>query len=88
MKARHLIDASSYAPEDLKLIGEAFDNAWSALEGSFSDQAEVRKQARVKLAKAVLSVAAEGERGVETLTSRSLELMSEAYRTPELGSRS
>jgi hypothetical protein len=35
MKARQLIYCASYGPEELKVIEQAFDDAWAAIEGNF-----------------------------------------------------
>ena len=79
MKARQLIDCASYGPEELKVIEQAFDDAWAAIEGNFGDE-----NARIRLAKAVLSVAVEGVRDPEALRAGALEAMALAYRTPEI----
>jgi hypothetical protein len=40
MKARQLIDCASYGPEELKVIEQAFDDAWAAIEGNFGTPPE------------------------------------------------
>jgi hypothetical protein len=85
MKARQLIDGASYGPAELKVIGQAFDDAWATIEGSFGDDPRVRENARVQLAKAMLSVAVEGSRDPEALKKGGLEAMALGYRTRELG---
>ena len=87
MKARQLLTGASYGPEELKVIGQAFDEAWEAIEAHFGDDPSVRENARIKLAKAVLSVASEGVRDAEPLKKGALEVMALAYRTPELGEK-
>jgi hypothetical protein len=87
MKARRLIEGASYGPKELKIIGQAFDDAWRAIEGNFGDDVEVRERARVKLAKAVLSAASEGCETPEALEKAALEVMALAYRTPEIGGK-
>jgi hypothetical protein len=84
MKARQLIDGASYGPEELKVIEQAFDDAWAAIEGNFGDDPAVRENARIRLAKAILSVAVEGVRGPEALKAGALEAMALAYRSPEI----
>jgi hypothetical protein len=37
MKARQLIDNASFGPAALKVIGQAFDEAWVAIAANFSD---------------------------------------------------
>jgi hypothetical protein len=84
MKARQLIDGASYGPEELKVIEQAFDDAWAVIEGNFGDDPGTRENARLRLAKAVLSVAVEGVRDAEALRDGALEAMALAYRTPEI----
>jgi hypothetical protein len=74
----------SYGPEALKVIEQAFDDAWAAIEGNFGDDPGTRENARIRLAKAVLSVAVEGVRASEALKTGALEAMALAYRTPEI----
>jgi hypothetical protein len=75
---------ASYGPEALKVIEQAFDDAWAAIEGNFGDDPGTRGNARIRLAKAVLSVAVEGVRASEALKTGALEAMALAYRTPEI----
>jgi hypothetical protein len=84
MKARQLIDGASYGPDELKIIEQAFDDVWAAIEGNFGDDPGIRENARIRLAKAVLSVAVEGVRDPEALKAGALEAMALAYSTPEI----
>ena len=84
MKARQLIGGASYGPEELNAIEQAFDDAWVAVGGNFGDDPCIRENARIKLAKALLSVADEGVRNPEALKNGALEVMALAYRTPTL----
>jgi hypothetical protein len=43
VKARQLIDGASYGPEELKVIEQAFDDAWAAIEGNFGDDPGTQK---------------------------------------------
>jgi len=74
MKARHFIhNASSYGPEALKAITQAFDEAWLAIAGNFS--AEATAAARLRLAQTLLSVASEDSRDVKALKNSALATM-------------
>jgi hypothetical protein len=84
MKARHLIDSASYGPEALKAIGQAFDDAWREIAGNFGDDPAEIEAARLKLANAVLSVAAEDRRDVEALKNGALQAMALRYREPPI----
>jgi hypothetical protein len=57
MKAMNLIRRSSYGPERLKQIYQAFDQAWEAIKPLVDDNPLAREAARLTLANAILSVA-------------------------------
>jgi hypothetical protein len=89
MKARELIHSASFAPDDLKVIARAFDEAWSGIAGNFDDDPSRVEVARLKLAKALLAVAnANGQRDVETLKNAALQALALDYREkPDGGTR-
>jgi hypothetical protein len=61
MKARHLIESSSYGPAKLHVIFEAFDQAWAEIAGNFGEDARDVEGGRERLAHAILAVAEEGD---------------------------
>jgi len=67
MKARALIEGASFGPDVLKVIAQAFDEAWKAGAGNFGEEPAVVEEAQVRLAKALLSVAADDSRDPEVL---------------------
>ena len=67
----HGID--SFGPEGVKLISQAFDEAWEYIAGSFEESPAVQKSARSKLADAVLSIAAKGITDIEVLKTEALQ---------------
>jgi hypothetical protein len=78
MEARNLIQGATYGPETLKVIGKAFDDAWSEVGSQFDGlQAQ---SARLNLAQAVLSVAQEDSRDPDELKNAALQVMAWAYR--------
>ena len=78
MEARNLIQGATYGPETLKVIGKAFDDAWSEVGSQFDGlQAQ---PARLKLAEALLSVAREDSRDPDELKNAALQIMAWAYR--------
>ena len=79
MKARQLIDAASYGPEALKAMGQAFDEAWQTIEGNFGHDPQDIEKARLRLARALLSVASEDSRDVEVLRRGALQAMALSY---------
>jgi hypothetical protein len=57
MKALHAIRQSSYGPERLKLIYQAFDDAWAAIKPLVDDNPLAQEAARLALANTILSIA-------------------------------
>jgi hypothetical protein len=80
MKARQLIDGASFAPDALKVIGEAFEEAWAQIAANFGNDPKDIERARCRLAAAMLSVAKEDRRDVEALKRAALEAMALGYR--------
>jgi len=61
VKARRLIESSTFEPETLQIIFKGFDEAWSEISHQFDDTGDTTvEQARLRLAHAVLVVAREG----------------------------
>jgi hypothetical protein len=60
MKARTLIEGASFGPDDLKIIGRAFDMAWEQLQPQFSGDAAGAEAARMRLANVILELANNG----------------------------
>lgn len=71
--AKRYVDGASFGPEALKVMGEAFDSAWSEIAANFgADRAET-ETVRSKLANALLSVASEDSRNAHVLTRAALQ---------------
>jgi hypothetical protein len=60
MPADHPLPGSVIEPDELKIIGQAFDQAWSIVKPSLADRPLEHDAARLKLATIIL--AARGER--------------------------
>ena len=75
MKARQLIDNASFGPDTLKIIGQAFDEAWLVIAGKFSTSTAIAEAGRLRLADALLASASKGSRDVEALKRDALEAM-------------
>jgi hypothetical protein len=60
MKARRLIDGAAYPPDKLKVIFQAFDDAWAEVAADVSRRPSAIEAARLSLATIVLSLAAAG----------------------------
>jgi hypothetical protein len=79
-KARQLIDGASYGPDAVRAMGQAFDEAWLTIASNFGNDPQDIEKARMRLARAVLSVADEDSRDVQALKIGALEAMALAYR--------
>ena len=81
MKARRLIDGASFGPATLKVIGQAFDEAWAEIAGNFGDNPAQIENARLTLAEALLSIAAEDSTNVAALKNGALQAMALNYKS-------
>jgi hypothetical protein len=75
MEARRLIQRASYGPDALKVIGQAFDEAWASIEPNFGSDPVTIEVARLKLAQAILSAARANSHDAEALKRSALEAM-------------
>ena len=75
MRARRLIDRASFGPDQLKIIGQAFDATWAQISPSVSSESV--EVARLKLANCILGLAKNGILNAEQLTSDALAAMHE-----------
>jgi hypothetical protein len=87
MKARALIDGAAFGPDALKVVCQAFDDAWREIEGNFGNDPRDIEVARLKLANAVMSVADEDSRDVAAVKNGALQAMALDYRPPTGGDR-
>jgi hypothetical protein len=76
MKARALIKeaAASFGPEALKVIGQAFDEAWASIADRFPAGVSA-EAARLRLASALLAIANDDSRDAAALKRAALEAM-------------
>jgi hypothetical protein len=81
MGARRLIDGASFGPATLNVIGQAFDEAWAEIAGNFGDNPAQIENARLTLAEALLSVAAEDSADVSVLKNGALQAMALGYKS-------
>jgi hypothetical protein len=81
MKARRLIDGASFGPATLKVIGQAFDEAWAEIARNFGDTPTQIENTRLRLAEALLSIAAEDSTDVTVLKNGALQAMALDYKS-------
>jgi len=74
MKARNLIGNASYAPEHLKVLFTAFDQAWESIAVDVGTNPVAVEAARLKLANIILSLGDEGK-DPEWLKNAALQIM-------------
>ena len=73
MEAWAVIEDSAFGPQTIKVIGQAFDQAWEEIAGNYSDA--LREGARLQLASAILSIAKDGNLDVATLKKAGIDAM-------------
>jgi hypothetical protein len=81
MKARHLIGSSSFGPEALKGITQAFDDAWNVIAADVGKNPLAIEAARLKLANIILALVQNHGGDPEQLKRTALELMAKDVRT-------
>jgi hypothetical protein len=80
MKAKQLIESASYGPEALKIICQAFDEAWADIAGNFGDDPQTRETERLKLANVILSFSHDKIADVKQVKNSALEVLALLYR--------
>jgi hypothetical protein len=82
MKARQLIEGASYGPETLKIVCQAFDDAWSSIAANFGDDPPAIEAARLRLANIILSFPHNEVGDAERIKNSSLQIMALTYSSP------
>lgn len=84
MKARELINDSGiiFGPDALKVVGKAFDDAWSEIASHFAKNGLEAQSARLRLARAVLAAANENSHDPVQIKNFALRIMAQRYRYP------
>jgi hypothetical protein len=80
VKARRLIESSSFEPETLEVLFKAFDDAWSEIEPHFAGDDVATEHARLRLAHAILIVARQDDDDPEQVKNDALQVMALAAR--------
>jgi hypothetical protein len=79
MRARQLIEGASYGPEALKILCQAFEDAWTSIAGNFGNDATSIDAARLKLANIILSFPHNEIKDAEQIKRSSLQIMALQY---------
>ena len=85
MKARAMIDGAPFGPKTVKAIGKTFDQASVRIERIFGNDTAAVESARIRLAKAILSVATEGNTDVKDLKNRAIVELARRSSYPHSG---
>jgi len=75
MKARQLIGNASFGPDQLRVLFEAFDQAWDTIAADVGDDPGAIEVARLKLANILLSLAGQGDNDAAWLKSTALQIL-------------
>jgi hypothetical protein len=75
MKARTLIESSSFGPEQVAAMGKALEDAWARIAGEVDDRAEAIEAARFALADIILGLGAQGNSDPQWLSNTAVQLM-------------
>jgi hypothetical protein len=79
--ARELIDESTYDPEALRILYQAFDEAWETMAAKYVNDPDRAEIARLKLANTILSFPVDEIKDAEQIKQSSLQLMALQYRS-------
>jgi hypothetical protein len=75
MKARQLFHTASYGPEQLRLLFEAFDQAWEVVVAEIGDDPAAIEATRIKLANIILGLASQEDKDAAWLKKAALQLL-------------
>ena len=76
MKSKQLIEgAGAYDPDQLKIIGQAFEGAWARIEGGLGTRKAEIEHTRVTLAQTILKIAEGGVGDVKALQDEAIKRM-------------
>jgi hypothetical protein len=75
MKAHEIIQDAAYGPETLKVLCQAFDEAWEKVAPHFGNDPRAIEAARLELASIVLSLAGPDSRDAEQIKRSALDIM-------------
>jgi hypothetical protein len=74
-----IVDASAFDPESIRIMSDAFEDAWQSLQvtGTGVHNAEKDDERRAILAKRIIELAKTGERDRQTLQDAALAYLAE-----------
>jgi hypothetical protein len=75
VKARQLISGAAYGPKTLKILFEAFDQAWARLSASVGSDPNSIEAARIRLAEVLLSFASDDSEDAQKLADLAVAVL-------------
>jgi hypothetical protein len=72
MEARKLIEGASYGPDALRVLFQAFDEAWASIAPRYGDDRRAVEAARLRLANVLLALMREDNRDTAELRDAAL----------------
>ena len=82
MKARQIIENAAFGPDQLKVVFQAFDEAWARIAGNFGEDGTSAETARTRLANIVLAIAREGGNDAAAIKNAALQAFALDYKDP------
>jgi hypothetical protein len=80
MNAHQLFENAAFGPEALKVLYQAFDEAWASIAGNFGGDASAAEAARSRLASTVLAIARDGGSDPTAIKNAALQALALDYR--------
>lgn len=84
MKARNLIESSSFGPDALKALWQAFDEAWNSVAANYGSDQTAIEDARFRLATYMIALAASGVTEPEALKRAALQRLADSEKPVKL----
>jgi hypothetical protein len=83
MKAIALIEGASgqFGPEALKVIGQAFDEAWAQIACNFGGDPAIVESVRLSLASIILALATDDSRDDQALKNAAVQAIASEHRS-------
>ena len=82
MKARQIIENAAFGPDQLRVVFQAFDEAWASIAANFGDDATLADTARTRLANIVLAIARDGGSDAAAIRNAALQVFALDYNDP------
>jgi hypothetical protein len=85
MKALHKINSAILGPDALKVLAQAFEEAWQSIDSNFGSDETSRELARLRLADLMVLIANDDRCDVEVLNAKRLNDGHGISASPQVG---